>query len=559
MGNAALDPPGHAPSEPMVNPMPAIRTLYEAARPMTRKNLNVQYHREDEDESSPRREETKRRQESKRRNAHGSPGGVTFEEPPAPPAREHPTPLPRTLVVRLVEVNRLIDIDIMSNRFTAELLVQLVFEGGAKDEHLTAPSDEFPLDDWGRPTFRPSAAWYMAQVDFNNTLSYTTLDAKIVTEGDDLVMLLRFEGNFAEEMELDNFPCDEQKLTMSLAFNVRTTGMVPLNVVVSPELKTATPKRYVDGKKWALFPMLEVDCEETGLTADRMFPAVNMAMIVGRNPTYFLWNCALPVTAFVPMACLQFCVSRDFIAERLGVSLATVLTAIAHKYSMTSMVPPVSYLTLLDIYVLSSLALIFFIVLQGGLVGSAEQIYCRTQAIFEEDFASIDNASSTGRRLVVSAGGGGSSSGTTALERMPVAYKDEVCPYSRYGELNRFDAVDYGFLILDLLLWVALQIWAIRAYRRAYHALEKRIAAHTELENSTVAPGSAQPPARATSGAPAQPAAPNARARGGENASAAATRADGKAPADATARAGGGGVGGEAEGGAPAESNALAA
>ena len=65
------------------------------------------------------------------RNAHGSPGGVTFEEPPAPPAREHPTPLPRTLVVRLVEVNRLIDIDIMSNRFTAELLVQLVFEGGS--------------------------------------------------------------------------------------------------------------------------------------------------------------------------------------------------------------------------------------------------------------------------------------------------------------------------------------------------------------------------------------------------------------------------------------------
>lgn len=37
-------------------------------------------------------------------------------------------------------------------------------------------------------------------------------------------MNLRFEGTFSEVMELEEYPCDVQDLTMSLAFNTRTTG-----------------------------------------------------------------------------------------------------------------------------------------------------------------------------------------------------------------------------------------------------------------------------------------------------------------------------------------------
>ena len=98
----------------------------------------------------------------------------------------------------MVEVNRIADIDIITQRFRAEVVLQLAFEGGAKDEELNNPYAGFPLDSWNRPTFRPSAAWYMAQVDFNNAIEYKTLDAKIVPDGDDLLMNLRFEGVFSE-------------------------------------------------------------------------------------------------------------------------------------------------------------------------------------------------------------------------------------------------------------------------------------------------------------------------------------------------------------------------
>ena len=52
----------------------------------------------------------------------------------------------------------------------------------------------------------------------------------------------------------------------------------------------------------------------------------------------------------------------------LGLLLA-VLTAIAHKYSLTTLVPSLSYLTFLDKYVLVSLFLIVLITGQGGLIG----------------------------------------------------------------------------------------------------------------------------------------------------------------------------------------------
>ena len=209
----------------------------------------------------------------------------------APPKREPPKPLLRTLVVRLVEVNRLSDIDIIGQRFKAEVVVQLAFEGGAKDVHLSKPSASFPLDGFGRPTFRPSAKWYVDQVDFNNAHEYKTLDKNCFFAGEDIVVNLRFEGTFSEIMELEDFPCDVQDLTMSLAFNTRTTGMMPLEIVNSPSLSTGiVTEGFVDGKLWDLHSELDIRPGTCGRTLDRLFPSIEMVMLVGRQPRFVLLN-----------------------------------------------------------------------------------------------------------------------------------------------------------------------------------------------------------------------------------------------------------------------------
>jgi hypothetical protein len=385
----------------------------------------------------------------------------------APPPRAAPTPLLRTLECRMVEVNRLSDIDIINQRFRTEIVVQLVFVDGNLDEDLKKPGAEFPLDGFGRPTFRPSAAWYMAQVDFNNAHEWKTLDQSVRAEGDDLVLNYRFEGSFSEVMEMEDFPMDVQDLTVSVCWNCRTTGMMPLEIVNSPQLSTGViAAGFVDGMMWDLHTELDVRPCEVGRDPSRMFPTVELVMLVGRQPKFFLLNIALPVFFFVPMAMLQFTVPREATADRLSVSLAIVLTAVAHKYSMTTLVPAISYLTFLDKYMLVSLMLIVTITFGGSVLGALEGFYCRTQAVWDDEYNSTD----VGRRLA--ARGGSGASGTPDY---PSAYLDPNCPVNKHGPFNIFDTIDAAILTVNVILWLGLQVWAVRKYFKMRGSFNRRV------------------------------------------------------------------------------------
>ena len=56
--------------------------------------------------------------------------------------------------------------------FDAHFVVRARFIGGALDPDLSRPSTDFPYDQAGCPTLRPSAAWFLEKIDFNNALSY---------------------------------------------------------------------------------------------------------------------------------------------------------------------------------------------------------------------------------------------------------------------------------------------------------------------------------------------------------------------------------------------------
>ena len=67
--------------------------------------------------------------------------------------------------------------------------MQCAFRGGARDEHLSSDSRGFPVDALGTPTFRPSAAWFLDQVEFHNAkFEVTQLDYRVVRMDDDLVL-----------------------------------------------------------------------------------------------------------------------------------------------------------------------------------------------------------------------------------------------------------------------------------------------------------------------------------------------------------------------------------
>ena len=89
-----------------------------------------------------------------------------------------------------LDLMKLHNIDVQKLTFQAQIWVEFTIRGGALDAHLSSEGVVFPMGADGKPTFRPSAEWYMAQVDFRNAHSFKVVDAKCIIKkrGDDLAL-----------------------------------------------------------------------------------------------------------------------------------------------------------------------------------------------------------------------------------------------------------------------------------------------------------------------------------------------------------------------------------
>lgn len=269
-----------------------------------------------------------------------------------------PEPLLRTIEVREVEILRLSQIDVLKQTFSAQVFITLIFPDGALDEALCKEGVHFNH-------FRPSAAWYATQIDFNNAFHYEAIGSPMITaDGNDLAAKMRFDGVFLEPMLLRDFPFDVQDLTISIAINCRTTGKTPVKLTVNQSIKREMSLScFWQHQEWGLASELVLHPYLAGTTG-RLFPSCNISVVVGRRPLFYIVNVLLPTALFPPTAMLQFCIgfteppawtlNDDSVSQRAAITLTLLLTAAAYKLSVASLMPPISYLTLTDKFSLSS-------------------------------------------------------------------------------------------------------------------------------------------------------------------------------------------------------------
>jgi hypothetical protein len=93
-------------------------------------------------------------------------GPAAAQEPAAPRAK---VPLLRVFRVQLVELTSLTELAIVQQTFTAQFYIEFRINGGAHDAELCNPSSDFPFGSDGKPTFLPSAAWFINQLDFKSS------------------------------------------------------------------------------------------------------------------------------------------------------------------------------------------------------------------------------------------------------------------------------------------------------------------------------------------------------------------------------------------------------
>ena len=145
--------------------------------------------------------------------------------------------------IEVLRINllQLQSIDHMTQTFQARLFFQLRIPRGTLDVDLVRdlddPSPSFPTD-----TLRPSASWFLQQIDFPTSLEFQILTPKVVRMQEHLDLVFKVVGTFFEEMELDCFPVDVQRLSLSLAFNCANEGVVPLAFRGSGSGSSSSPR-----------------------------------------------------------------------------------------------------------------------------------------------------------------------------------------------------------------------------------------------------------------------------------------------------------------------------
>lgn len=256
--------------------------------------------------------------------------------------------------------------------FSAKVLIEFKLVGGALDKDLirTKEGSEEYIVDVPPDTLRPSALWYLRQFEIANATEYRVLDEKIIKAKDDLLLFYRVDGEFLNEMKLQDFPFDDQKLKMTLVINCSTTGVFPVEVVSPKEepVFLLTEQAFALGNMWYLDKSLEwtpaIYKHEEGPTA-KTFACVHMTVNVSRRPGFYLINIVLPMFCVVPLAALAFAIPRDQIGNRLECTLTVLLSTTAYKYAIAQMIPKVAYSTLLDRYVLGVMGFVALVCLDS--------------------------------------------------------------------------------------------------------------------------------------------------------------------------------------------------
>ncbi|CAK9008561.1 unnamed protein product [Durusdinium trenchii] len=95
----------------------------------------------------------------------------------------------------------------------------------------------------------------------------------------------------------------------------------------------------------------------------KRYPLLHMYFVGERRAAYYIWNIALPNFLLSMLVFTSFAIPKEDLADRLSVTLTLVLTSVAFKYMVAQELPRISYLTLLDTYILVSFA---FLALVGG-------------------------------------------------------------------------------------------------------------------------------------------------------------------------------------------------
>lgn len=153
-------------------------------------------------------------------------------------------------------------------------------------------------------------------------------------------------------MELGNYPFDVQRL------NINIVSMQPSSKCLLFQNETSPSyillDNFHDSQEWHLYNFVGV--EEKGRlsskfsVSNRVHSTIKFYCVVARKPGYFYWNAFYLIFIISALSFNIFSLPYTSTPQRMQSTTTLILTSVSFKWIVNRSLPPIAYLTMLDVY-----------------------------------------------------------------------------------------------------------------------------------------------------------------------------------------------------------------
>jgi hypothetical protein len=243
-------------------------------------------------------------------------------------------------------------IDGADQSFTADVFMMLRW----KDERLASDAE-------GMRRLPVNNAWNPRVQIINQRRIWKTFPESVDVAPDGTVVYRqRYYGQFASALDLRDFPLDRHRFALQLVI----PGYSPEEIELEPfndEFGIGrSPGMTVPD--WSVGPFELRTAPYAVIPGGREIAGLEGAFEAHRHLGFYIGKAFVSVAIIVFMSWVVFWLGPQHVGPRLSVSVTSMLTLVAYRFLLGQSLPPVSYLTRLDYFLLGATILVFVALMQ---------------------------------------------------------------------------------------------------------------------------------------------------------------------------------------------------
>ncbi|MFC1825129.1 hypothetical protein ACFL9T_20645 [Thermodesulfobacteriota bacterium] len=244
------------------------------------------------------------------------------------------------------------DIDEADQSFTVNVYVRLRW----KDERLThngTSARTFPLEDVWNPQ--------IIIVNEEGTIRKSLPQNVTVAQDGTVRYDQRYIGALSQPLKLSDFPRDRHQFTIQFA----AAGHTAEKLIFVPDVARSKEKMTGGGISRELsLPDWKIVKYEALVHPYEPVPEIRGAGFAfqfeaKRYWIYYFWQMIVPLAVIVAMSWAAFWIDPSLAAPQIGVATSSILSLVAYRFVLGSLLPRLPYMTRMDYFMLGSTVLVF--------------------------------------------------------------------------------------------------------------------------------------------------------------------------------------------------------